>query len=99
MSRMKATVNSLRAGPADVARIEHLVMKLPSQARVRVVMRNGDVFTGTVTERPATQLIRYGIGEESINAMLRLDDPSAPPWNVYLWLSDIESVETLDLAT
>jgi uncharacterized protein DUF3247 len=99
MSRMKASVRNSRAEPVDVARIEDLVMKLPSQARVRVVMRNGDVFTGTVTERPATQLVRDGIGEESIDAMLRLDDPAAPPWNVYLWLSDIESVDTLDLAT
>lgn len=95
MSRMRAPVRNLRSDPADVARIEDLVMKLPSQARVRVVMRNGDVFTGTVTERPATQIVRSGMAEESINAMLRLDDPSAPPWNVYLWLSDIESVETL----
>lgn len=93
--RMRAPANNPRSEPADVARIEDLVMKLPSQARVRVVMRNGDVFTGTVTERPATQLVRSGIAEESINAMLRLDDPSAPPWNVYLWLSDIESVESL----
>lgn len=95
MLRMRAPVRNPRTDPADVARIEELVMKLPSQARVRVVMRNGDVFTGTVTERPATQIVRSGVAEESINAMLRLDDPLAPPWNVYLWLSDIESVETL----
>lgn len=80
---------------SEAARIEHLVTQLPSQARVRITMRNGDVFTGTVTERPATQLIRDSFAEESINAMVRLDDPSAPPWNVYLWLSDVERVETV----
>ena len=92
---MNASANHQRGGSLDAARIENLVMQLPSQARVRVTMRNGDVFTGTVTERPATQLIRSGIANESINAMVRLDDPTAPPWNVYLWLSDIERVETV----
>jgi hypothetical protein len=93
MSRMNASVNHQHGEPADVSRIENLVSQLPSQARVRITMRNGDVFTGTVTERPATQLIRRGVADESINAMVRLDDPAAPPWNVYLWLSDIERVE------
>ena len=92
---MNASANDQRGKSIDAARIENLVMQLPSQARVRVTMRNGDVFTGTVTERPATQLIRSGIANESINAMVRLDDPTAPPWNVYLWLSDIERVETV----
>jgi hypothetical protein len=92
---MSAYANNPRGEPADAARIEDLVMQLPSQARVRITMRNGDVFTGTVTERPATQLIRSGVADESINAMVRLDDPTAPPWNVYLWLSDIERVETV----
>jgi len=90
---MKASVNNQRGESGEAARIEHLVMRLPSQARVRITMRNGDVFTGTVTERPATQVIRSGVADESINARVRLDDPSAPPWNVYLWLSDIERVE------
>ena len=93
MSVMNASASHPRSVPADAARIEELVMRLPSQARVRITMRNGDVFSGTVTERPATQLVRSGLAEESINAMVRLDDPSAPPWNVYLWLSDIERVE------
>jgi len=92
---MNASANDQRGGSIDAARIENLVMQLPSQARVRVTMRNGDVFTGTVTERPATQLIRSGVADESINALVRLDDPTAPPWNVYLWLSDIERVETV----
>ena len=92
---MNASANNPRRESADAARIEELVVRLPSQARVRITMRNGDVFTGTVTERPATQLVRSGVAEETINAMVRLDDPSAPPWNVYLWLSDIECVETI----
>jgi hypothetical protein len=94
MHAMNAFANNARGDFADAARIEDLVMQLPSQARVRITMRNGDVFTGTVTERPATQLIRSGVAaDESIDAMVRLDDPAVPPWNVYLWLSDIERVE------
>jgi len=94
MHAMNAFANNARGDFAGAARIEDLVMQLPSQARVRITMRNGDVFTGTVTERPATQLIRSGVAaDESIDAMVRLDDPAAPPWNVYLWLSDIERVE------
>ena len=95
MSAMSGSANNPTGESADAARIEDLVVQLPSQARVRITMRNGDVFTGTVTERPATQLIRSGVVDESINAMVRLDDPTAPPWNVYLWLSDIERVETV----
>jgi hypothetical protein len=93
MPVMNRSVPYPRGESADAARIEDLVMQLPSQARVRITMCNGDVFTGTVTERPAAQLIRSGVAEESINAVVRLDDPAAPPWNVYLWLSDIERVE------
>jgi hypothetical protein len=93
---MNASASNPLGDYADAARIESLVMQLPSQARVRITMRNGDIFTGTVTERPATQLIRNGVAaDESIDAMVRLDDPTAPPWNVYLWLSDIERVETV----
>ena len=95
MHVMNASANNPSGDYADAARIEDLVMQLPSQARVRITMRNGDVFTGTVTERPATQLVRSGVAEASINAIVRLDDPSAPPWNVYLWLSDIDRVETI----
>ena len=57
MQLMNVSANDQRGESIDAARIEGLVMQLPSQARVRITMRNGDVFTGTVTERPATQLI------------------------------------------
>jgi hypothetical protein len=101
MHGMNASAHNPRGDYADATRIEELVMQLPSQARVRITMRNGDVFTGTVTERPATQLIRTQLtrngvaADERINAMVRLDDPAAPPWNVYLWLSEIDRVETV----
>jgi hypothetical protein len=82
--------------PAEIARLESLVTVLPSQAQVRVVLRNGDNLRGTVTERPALQLYEDARGVEGFNAELRLDDPQAPPWQAYVWLGDIERVERLD---
>ncbi|HZP67494.1 MAG TPA: DUF3247 family protein [Rudaea sp.] len=82
--------------PEDIARIECMVAELPSQARVRIVVRNGDVITGCVTERPALQLYEDPAGNEGFNAEVRIDDPAAPPWTVYLWLGDIARVERLD---
>ena len=82
--------------PDDIARLERLVTALPSQAQVHVVLQNGDVLSGTVTERPALQLYENALGAEGFNAELRLDDPRAPPWHAYVWLGDIERVERLD---
>lgn len=81
---------------ADVARIEELVTKLPSQARVRIRLRNGRVLAGTVIERPAAQMFEDASGAEGMNAVVRLDDPAAPPWTVYVWLSDIAAVDRID---
>src|SRR5262252_9101596 len=53
MSRFAASVF---CAPSDVERIERLVVQLPSQARVRITQRNGDIYVGTVTERPALQV-------------------------------------------
>ena len=78
--------------PGEIARIEQLVAQLPSQARVRVILRDGDEIRGTVTERPALQLYEDARGVEGFNAELRLDDPQSPPWLAYVWLGDDEMV-------
>jgi hypothetical protein len=57
-------------------------------------MCNGDVVSGTVTERPALQLYEDLSGAEGLNAELRLDDPAAAA-SIYLWLGDIERVEPM----
>ena len=80
----------------DIERIEQLVMELPSQARVRVILCNGDEVSGTVTERPAVQLYEDAAGTAGTNAELRLDDPAAPGWNAYVWLGDVARVQRLD---
>ena len=82
--------------PGEIARIEQLVTQLPSLARVRVILRDGEEITGTVTERPALQLYEDARGVEGFNAELRLDDPHAPPWEAFVWLGDVEKVERLD---
>ena len=51
-----------------------------------------------MAERPATQLFKDYDGSEGINSVVRLDDPQAPTWSVYLWLSEIAAVETLGTA-
>jgi len=80
--------------PQQIERIERLVTELPSQARVRITMCNGDVVSGTVTERPALQLYEDITGAEGVNAELRLDDPAVAA-SIYLWLGDIERVDAL----
>jgi hypothetical protein len=92
---MARTAKRVVTEQRDIERIEGLVVALPSQSRVRVTLRNGDIISGTVIERPATQVFEDPAGNQGINSVLRLDDPSAPVWQVYLWLSDIESVEQL----
>ena len=81
--------------PAAIARIESLATQLPSQARVRVTLRDGRVLSGTVVERPVAQLFEDYNGAEGVNSVLRLDDPAAPTWTVYLWLSEIDRIEAL----
>ncbi|MBO9664101.1 DUF3247 family protein [Dokdonella sp.] len=79
----------------DIERITRLVTEMPTGEPVRIVERNGQVFTGTVVERPCVQVFEDVHGTEGINAVVRIDDPSAPPWSAELWLSDIEAVEPL----
>jgi hypothetical protein len=80
----------------DIARIEHLATRMPSGTRVRITLRNGDVFTGLVAEIPNVQVFEDDAGREGINAVVRLEEPNVPPWTVYLWLDEIDTVETID---
>ena len=83
--------------PGDIERLEGLVAELPTFARVRITQTNGDVVAGVVVERPAIQVFEDDACEEGINAEVRIDDGSGQP--VYLWLGDIEKVESIDTAT
>ncbi len=89
------TPKTVLTRPADVDRIKGLVSQLPSLARVRITLQDGETCVGTVVERPAAQQFRDETGHEGINALVRLDDPVAPPWTIDLWLSDIRHVEQL----
>ncbi|MBA8883317.1 DUF3247 family protein [Dokdonella fugitiva] len=92
MGRFAATV-CMR--PEDIERLEHLVTLLPSDARVCVTGNDGQRITGTVVERPAPQLFEDAAGNEGFNAVVRIDDPAAPPWTAHVWLSDIGDVDRL----
>jgi len=92
---MTRTADRVFTEQRDIDRIEGLIVALPSQARVRITLNNGDVISGTVVERPAAQVFEDAAGNQGINSVLRLDDPSAPVWQVDLWLSDIRRVEQL----
>jgi Protein of unknown function (DUF3247) len=81
---------------AAIEQLESLILQLPSQAQVRIRTREGSIVCGTVTERPALQLFEDARGDEGINAVVRLDDPQVPPWTIYLWLTDVRSVDQLD---
>lgn len=94
MTDMSRFAKTICTRPDDIERITQLVAELPSGERVRIVEHNGQVFTGTVVERPSAQVFEDAHGMEGINAVVRIDDPSAPPWSAELWLSDIRSVES-----
>ena len=80
----------------DIARIEELAVRMTNGTRVRITRRDGEIFTGVVAEIPNVQIFEDADGNEGINAVVRLEEPSVPPWTVYLWLDEIETVETLD---
>jgi hypothetical protein len=83
----------------DIAHLEALTGQLPSNAHVTVVCRDGSRYTGMVGERPAMQLFfddADGDDAEGMNAVLRLEDPTAPEGSRSLWLDDIVEVRKLD---
>jgi len=55
---MSRTANRVFTEQRDIDRIEGLIVALPGRARVRVTLRNGDVISGTVIERPSAQVSR-----------------------------------------
>lgn len=93
---MSRTAKTVCTHPREIRRITRLITELPSGGRVRIVERNGQVLTGTVVERPAMQVFEDGDGREGLNAVVRIEDPAAPPWDADLWLTDIRRVESLD---
>lgn len=92
---MSRTAEKVYVEPGDIARLQQLVVELPSQAHVRITMQDGAIITGTVTVRPAAQQFEDASGAAGMNAQVRLDDPATPAWAAYLWLGDIARVERL----
>lgn len=92
MGRLASRVYTTQS---DIERLQQLVVKLPSQARVIVTTEDGKRVSGTVTERPVVQQFDDPIGRHGVNGQVRLDDPEVPHWQAYVWLSDIRHVHRL----
>lgn len=93
MVPMSRTATTVRTYASD---IERIATEMPTGRPVRIGRRSGHVFTGTVAERPCVQMFEEVHGAEEIHAAMRMDDPSAPPWNAALRLNGIAAVEPLD---
>lgn len=94
---METLAPHLYTNAADITLIEQRAHDLVSGARIRITLHDGNLVEGVVAELPVVQQFRDAQGNEGMNGVVRLEDPDVPLWSVYLWLSDIHSVERLDL--
>src|SRR3569623_1935010 len=72
---MSRIAKSVFTEPEAIARIEQLACELPTHARVRITLCDGDTFCGTVTERPAVMMFDDINGQCGINGLVRVDTP------------------------
>ncbi len=82
--------------PADIARIESWITRLPDEARVVIELADGTQVEGVVAVRPTIQQFRDADGGEGVNARARIDDARGHAH--YLWLDGIVAVHRTDLA-
>lgn len=95
MARIAPTIHT---DQADIARIEALIVDLPSGERVALTLSDGSVTQGIVAERPSLQLFYDAAGNEGFNARLRLEDPALDPRNAGVrdyWLDRVTAVQHL----
>lgn len=95
---MEKLAPQLCTSAADIARIEQRASALASGTRVRIGLIDGKVIDGMVAEQPVVQLFKDAEGNEGMNAVVRLEDAAVPLWTAYLWLSDIATVQTMDIS-
>lgn len=93
MARIAERIHTL---PADIARIEALIVQLSDGDRVELLLDDGSTLDGIVAGRPSVQVFLDGDGNEGINAVLRLEQPAldAPMtagWRD-LWVDTIREV-------
>lgn len=81
---------------ASVQRLEALVRELPTNGHVRLLLGDGAVCEGVVSERPNVQLYLDPAEQEGINGEVRLERPQEPDWHRWVWLDEIARVEHLD---
>ncbi|MFC4727443.1 DUF3247 family protein [Coralloluteibacterium thermophilus] len=90
---MGAFANNVYTDEATIDAIEARIRELPQSARVKVTLSNGQVYVGTVAERPNIQVFRNADGDEGNNAIVKLEDPLDAHQDAYLWIDEIVKVE------
>lgn len=93
---MGRTAQRVYTEDADIARMEGLMEQLPDEARVELLLADGNSVTGVVSVRPTVQTFLDPQGEEGINGVVRIDDAADPSHAHYVWLDVIREVRRLD---
>lgn len=89
---MTQLANRVYNDSAEIANLEILVARLPSEARVRLHLRDGRQLEATVPERPTVQVFEDIRGNQGMNGVLRVEIDDTPH---YLWLDEIDKVDLL----
>lgn len=92
MSRIAPRIHT---EPAQIARLESLLLQLEGETQVELTLQDGRRLLGTVAVRPTVQQYRNDAGDEGTNGQLRLDDYDTPVQQHYVWLDEIASVRRL----
>ena len=75
---MSQVAKRVHTDQGEIDRIEALAARLPDEARVELVLDDGDRIAGTVSVRPTVQVFRDEDGNEGLNALVRIDDAADP---------------------
>ena len=94
---MSRTAPRVYSDQHDIAALEACAARLPDEARVDIVLRDGSCVSGTVAMRPSLQSFLDADGREGSNGMVRIDqagDARGAP--TYFWLDDVLDITRLD---
>lgn len=85
--------------PDEVEWVQRQIAVLPANAHVALHMRDGRRIEGVMMDRAQLQDVVDRDGREGIDALLRLNVPSADPFaggtGLTLWLHEVREVEPL----
>lgn len=93
---MSQVAKRVHTDQGEIDRIEALAARLPDEARVELVLDDGDRVAGTVSVRPTVQVFRDEDGNEGLNALVRIDDAADPAHAHYVWIDRIREIRRRD---